>query len=678
MNWFEQLEQKRTLLIGGVVIICVAILAVTARRNNVSLDSFWHLQMGLDWLASGLSLWRDHYSFTFNGEDIVGPPYIFEILIGALVNHFGLESGFQLYKLCAGLLTLGLAGLFFRRLRSPVAVWCLALPLIVVLLQFRAMVRPELISYSFSVLAIMLYYRARNGMGAANMLPMVALMLLWSNYHSSIFGYVIFLGYFIDAALLQYRKRAQLNTWLQWLGWGVAVVAVGFLNPGFHHTLIDLLNFSPGWKHLIREYQSAFLYREIAAVYALVTVTGFTVFTLLRQRQFGLLFVCTFLVYFSLDMVRLVTPAGIVVVCIFAWVASESDLENRLKRLPSGLNLTFGGVTMLLLAMTMGSSVLLARSFMVENQTSGNLFPDDVADYMIEQDISGRIFNEYDVGGYLIYRLSPASQVYIDGRTNILYPLEFFIHAGEAERSSALMRAEADRYDIDLVLLRNKLRNFSMLKDTGTFGLDYVGSRYSLFRRTDPNFPALGTLLAYPACWRADMATALREEHTRALLFLPPNSALPALLQLVIDYTGAQDKTRFLQSLQSRQRWTLETARFIAYRALAENLDAMAYGLLTSITEREFSDYLGAALAQTRLENWSEAERLLDQGTRVSWSENPSEISILYGLLSQIQARVSLRYFDDAYIARLAEQAENGNADPGVGVRSFCPDAQIL
>ena len=55
MNWFEQFEQNRNLIMGGLVVICLTMLVVTMRRNNISLDSFWHLKMGLDWLENGLS-----------------------------------------------------------------------------------------------------------------------------------------------------------------------------------------------------------------------------------------------------------------------------------------------------------------------------------------------------------------------------------------------------------------------------------------------------------------------------------------------------------------------------------------------------------------------------------------------------------------------------------------------
>ena len=189
MNWFEYTEQKRKLLIGGTVVICLAMLLVTARRNIFSYDGYWHLKAGLDWLDHGLSLWLDHYSFTFNGEEISSPPYIFQVSLGWLVNRFGLEPGFQIYRIANFLFLFGLFLAFLRRLRVPALVYCLVLPMVVVLFQLRTLTPPELVSYSLMVLAMMLYYRARNQLSAAAVLPMIGLMLLWSNHHTPIFGY---------------------------------------------------------------------------------------------------------------------------------------------------------------------------------------------------------------------------------------------------------------------------------------------------------------------------------------------------------------------------------------------------------------------------------------------------------------------------------------------------------
>lgn len=677
MNWFEKTEQKRKLINTGIIIICLAMLIVTVRRNNHSYDSFWHLKMGLDWLQNDLSLWWDHFSFTFNGREISGPPYMFQALLGWLVMQFGLDPGFEMYKLIGFLLTFSLVVFFLYKLRSPVIIYCLVLPLIVILLQMRSVVRPELISYSFSVIAIMLYYRTNNKISAANMLPILLLMVVWSNYHTSIFGYIIFFGFFIDLALHQIQQRAPVGTWLKWLMWGLALLAVGFFQPGFNHPVIDTFSFAPEWKALILEYQSALLYRNVPAMYSLIIVTLVTLALLLRKRLFGLLFICLFLGVNSINMSRLVTPSGIVILCIFAWVVSEIHIRSRLQKMPRSLSRTIGAGVALVFIISLASSVYIARSYMKENRVA-TLFPEDVANYMVDHGIHGRIFNTYGIGGYLIYRLSPASQVYIDGRTGILYPLDHFYKYMNSEKSSILLRTELDTYGITLAILQNQQRIFPLVRDTGELELDYVGHRYSLFRSKNANFPVLGTLLASPACWNTGMSAALEFEQIRARDILPPNSYLePAFISFMINYSNAADRSLFLSGLQVDEEWSDSKLRFTAFQALAEDLDSMAYDLFSKITDVAFSDYLAAALAQARLGKWEKSEEILDDITRQSASFKPSEVKILHDLLVQIRQNGTLELFDDAYIEKIAVKDNSGNEaslPPLPGISDFCPE----
>jgi hypothetical protein len=76
MKWTEVLEQRKALLVGGIAVICLAALLVSARRFNITLDVFWHAKTGIDWLVNGLSPWQDHYSFTFYGEAIKTQPSV--------------------------------------------------------------------------------------------------------------------------------------------------------------------------------------------------------------------------------------------------------------------------------------------------------------------------------------------------------------------------------------------------------------------------------------------------------------------------------------------------------------------------------------------------------------------------------------------------------------------------
>ena len=205
-----------------------------------------------------------------------------------------------------------------------------------------------------------------------------------------------------------------------------------------------------------------------------------------------------------------------------------------------------------------------------------------------------------------------------------------------------------------------------------------MGNRYSLFRKVNPNFPVLGTILANPACWDAGMSVALEAEQIKAEQILPTNSFLrPSFIQFVIDYTNTSDRTVFLSKLQTNKPWPPSKARFTAYQALSENLNLMSYNLFNEIADKEFSDYLGAALAQARLGEWKSAERLLDDATRLAVSFKSTEIRILYELLVQIRQNIELELFNNAYIDQIGGDIDLNNeaALPGLpDFIAFCPE----
>ncbi len=87
---------------------------------------------------------------------------------------------------------------------------------------------------------------------------------------------------------------------------------------------------------------------------------------------------------------------------------------------------------------------------------------------MIEHIESGRkierVLNSYELGGFLIHRFPFETQVYIDGRTGILYPLEHTkgrLKVGTFAED--LMFQRLQRYDIDAVILRADSRVASLL-----------------------------------------------------------------------------------------------------------------------------------------------------------------------------------------------------------------------
>jgi len=676
MTWYGWVERRRTLLIGGMSIIGFLALLVCARRNIISADSFWHLQMGKDWVENGLSPWIDHYSFTFGGAGIESPPVLFQATLHWFVAQFGLEFGYELLKFACYALALVMVLLYLRQIRANVCAYLVVLPLVFALVELRGLMRPELISYSLSVAALMLYHRAGTDVSARTVIPIALLMWFWSNYHTPVVAYVIFFGFFVDAGVHLLRERSPASRWIQWFLWGLLVLAVGAIRPGFTHPLYETLSMSPEWRLLIQEYESPLLYKGVAAFYALIAVTLLTLYLSARQRRIGYLAIILVLVFGASTMVRLVTPAGIVIACLFAHVMTESDFRSWLRRSSPIVERAVGACTLALVLASLWTVVDLARDYMEENKRSDVLFPSDVVQHMKHNGRSGNIFNEYQIGGYLIHSLSPDSKVYIDGRTNMLYPVEHYKRLLRAKRSPEILREELDTYDISLAVVHSSPANYFLMNEVG-LGLDFVGAAYSLFVRDEPNFPVLGKLLARPACWDDSLVGELEAEQTTAALFLLPNSLLWPFLRLVGGYSQAAEQAQYLQGLDSVEGWTDSGLRFAAYRALRHDLNALGINFLNAVGKREMKDPLAAAFGMIRLGDLDNAEDTLRVASETVWPYLESaELVIMYGLLRKIEEQrpastISPGFRD--YLDGHMEDAGLLGKQYEVTVELFCP-----
>lgn len=663
MTWFESVEQKRTLLITGVIAICTTALVVTTRRKPVAFDSFWHLQTGLDWIHKGLSPWVDHYSFTYSGKPISGQPVIFQAVLAWFVDNLGIETGFMALKLTAFALAFGLMIFFLKKLKLPTIAYLVILPLLTLLFELRAAVRPELLSYSLSIIAVMLYHRAHGKATWANVLPIALLMFLWTNYHSSTLGYILFFGFFVDAAFLQLREKADVRVWARWLFGGLLVLGAGALNKGFHLPVIGAINFSPEFESFIQEYQSAALYKGIIGVYSLIFIVLAVVGLSVKQKKFGITIVTLIFAYYSVRMVRLVTPCGIILLCLLASLLNELDLKATIARQKKPIRHAMAIGVCLVVLNPLYSAVMLARTYMQENRTSPLSRPELVVSYMQEQQLSGHIFNEYGIGGYLIYMLSPDIKVYIDGRTGILYPPSHLQKYTAARSDPEALLEEIKKHDINFALLESNKRTYSVMGQAG-LGLDFADYKFALFTREEPNFPVTGTLLGNPACWDEAEKDQLEAEHAHAVMNLPRNSSVLPNLGFMLSYSRQSDRAAFLQEFAASGTGNEMQLRFAAYQALSLGLVQVSADLLERIEIWEHREFLAAAMAYTLLKDWSKAEEVIDSMTIVLWPHiTRNDTVLLYRVLETIRRNRPLTIIPESFVEDLKGRANAPGVD---------------
>ncbi|MBN1253878.1 MAG: tetratricopeptide repeat protein [Deltaproteobacteria bacterium] len=82
-------------------------------------------------------------------------------------------------------------------------------------------------------------------------------------------------------------------------------------------------------------------------------------------------------------------------------------------------------------------------------------YPETTVNFLKEHDVTGRIFNTYGYGGYLIWHLWPDIPVFIDGRTPTIYDNDFFWLYGLAARDKDIWEKVAQNYGIEIVLVRD-------------------------------------------------------------------------------------------------------------------------------------------------------------------------------------------------------------------------------
>jgi hypothetical protein len=136
--------------------------------------------------------------------------------------------------------------------------------------------------------------------------------------------------------------------------------------------------------------------------------------------------------------------------------------------------------------------------------------------------LRGRVFNEFAYGGLVIFSLWPSQQVYIDGRTDLVYPPAAVRTYLAAMNDAAAFEREAAKYGIEWVFLDNAPQKKSRLHfdRNPQWALVHASQRALIYVR------------------RGGINGALVEEHAYQLL--EAHALLPSLQRALAGGRGAE------------------------------------------------------------------------------------------------------------------------------------------
>jgi len=375
----------------------------------------------------------DVFSFRTTGYPSFPHEWFSQVLFAALYNFLDLD-GIVLLTALVIMLTWGVV---YRQAIHKSKSFFLSLFLIALGMaasQIHVLPRPHVFTYLLTAIWILLLESINeNNTGRWWILPLV--MLLWVNTHGmfvlGIFILVVYLvGDFLDQPALTWFRSRKTKSLL--LAGGTALIAT-LLSPSGPKIweAISSLGSNAYIISRIPEYQSPNFHLPETWPFLMIlfpTIIGFARLTE-KVSWKDILLVVTF-TGFGLYTSRMIPLFAIVVTPITAsaiadWTWKEYS-QSRLFVMEENIfkiNSTSNGLVWIF-AIVLIASVLLQSGGRIDPAGQGNLFdkrffPVDATAWLETHPQNGRMFNEFDWGGYLLLKLWPDQQIFMDGHTHI-------------------------------------------------------------------------------------------------------------------------------------------------------------------------------------------------------------------------------------------------------------------
>ncbi len=390
-------------VIDALLLVCLlGFVAAIAARPAAAMDEdvWWHLRTG-DWIRlHGAVPATDSFAAPTIGHPWVAYTWLFDVLVSRLYAAGGLH-GILVFTVLAMLAGVALLTALLARF----APWRYAILLAgaaFVALSPLIAPRPWLFSILFLVVELFFLLRARGSGRSVHLVPLIPLFALWANLHIQfVYGLAVMALFAVTAKrrfpafgmLLTCTLATLLNPY-GWRLWGV----------------VAQYAFNTAPLAAVQEMQ-AMRFRGISDWAALLLVCA-AFFSAGRSRKRSGLMLTLLLVacYSGFRTARDVWFLAIVAALLVAFHC-ERESETRSRLLLAG-----GAIAGLFLAFAVLQSAGLREDSL--RRAVAAQFPEDAVRFIESRQLAGPLYNSYDWGGYLIWRL-PSLPVAVDGRANL-------------------------------------------------------------------------------------------------------------------------------------------------------------------------------------------------------------------------------------------------------------------
>ena len=438
----QQTAEKQQLLYR--IFITVLLLSVygfyLAHQVDLTVgDLGRHLKNGQLFFENGLIPKTNLYSYAYPDYPFINHHW------GSGVLFYGIQwlagfSGLSIAFIVMSVATL----LVFLNIATKYSSFALAAPIAVVVLPVlitRYELRPELFSYLFCGLFLQILWDYKSGkLGFRWLLLLSILEIFWVNLHIYFFiGVVLIATYLFEllVGLVTHHNRQNIRGQVK----GLAVILLltilaTCLNPsGISGAIYPFIILNEYGAPTVENYSVLGVLREgyvflpliyFGIVFGLVCLSW--LYALTRNRSsfsLGNFLVSVFFFAMAWSAIRNFALSAYFALPIVAVnLRSLLDKPGKASASPSILKVSAA------LAVIAFVLVLLKPAYFVSSNRGrvgiGLEETNDAAsDFFVKQNMRGPIFNNFDVGAYIIYHFFPAERVFIDNRPEA-YPVSFF------------------------------------------------------------------------------------------------------------------------------------------------------------------------------------------------------------------------------------------------------------
>ena len=463
------------------MLLLIAVIFGYSPRGITESDIWWHLLNARNLVQFHSLSHVDTYSFTAAGSPWINFEWLAEIPYFLGFTAWGLQGLLVVY---VALLVLIYAGVYYRSCRAGADCKDAVIATLGAICLGGVSMAPRMLLFGWLCMVGLLLELDRFRRTGKGLWLLPPLFALWINLHGSwVFGIIVVALTIVSGLVegtwgLVVARRWTAGELKELLLAFAASLAALFVNPYGYKLVIypyQLLLRQQGVMQFVEEWQPVNFSTGNGKL-GLVVIFALLAAALFSRRRWRLdeVLLTAFALWAALSHVRFLFFAGLIVVPI---LAPRLELFTPYER-----ELDKPWLNAIIMAAIAGAMIFFFPSAAELQQRVDEEYPKAALEFMQQQHLNGRIFNQYKWGGYMEWH-APEVKTFVDGRADIFVyngVFEDFLRATSLKRSFEIL----DKYKIDYVFLQPNEPLVYLLEHTPGWRPTYSDKIAVLLERT--------------------------------------------------------------------------------------------------------------------------------------------------------------------------------------------------